>query len=147
MRIVWTVLIIPSSNGFAADNIKMSAHATAPRLDDLFRACDTKGVGHIGPEEFRDLCTKYGIVDKDSDVIFNDLDHDGDGQIDFEDFCYGFRDFLTPGSRRGSLQVSDLSNTIVLKEMEKKHLSAKNAWKHFTSNVGSSNIKPFLHSG
>ena len=37
----------------------------------------------------------------DSDIIFADLDHDGDGKINFEDFSFGFRDFLTPGSRRG----------------------------------------------
>ena len=41
----------------------------------------------------------------DSDIIFADLDHDGDGKINFEDFSFGFRDFLTPGSRRGSLQL------------------------------------------
>ena len=35
----------------------------------------------------------------DSDIIFADLDHDGDGKINFEDFSFGFRDFLTPGSR------------------------------------------------
>ena len=27
------------------------------------------------------------------------MDHDGDGKINFEDFSFGFRDFLTPGSR------------------------------------------------
>ena len=41
----------------------------------------------------------------DSDIIFADLDHDGDGKINFDDFSFGFRDFLTPGSRRGSLQL------------------------------------------
>ena len=34
------------------------------------------------------------------------MDHDGDGKIDFEDFSFGFRDFLVPGSRRGSIQLS-----------------------------------------
>jgi hypothetical protein len=45
------------------------------------------------------------FVQADSDVIFTDLDHDGDGQINFEDFSFGFRDFLVPGSRRGSIQL------------------------------------------
>ena len=45
------------------------------------------------------------LLQTDSDVIFADLDHDGDGKINFEDFSFGFRDFLTPGSRRGSLQL------------------------------------------
>ena len=45
------------------------------------------------------------VFQGDSDIIFADLDHDGDGKINFEDFSFGFRDFLTPGSRRGSLQL------------------------------------------
>jgi hypothetical protein len=49
------------------------------------------------------------IVQGDSDIIFADLDHDGDGKINFEDFSFGFRDFLTPGSRRGSIQVGGLA--------------------------------------
>ena len=47
----------------------------------------------------------YIFAKGDSDIIFADLDHDGDGKINFEDFSFGFRDFLTPGSRRGGFKV------------------------------------------
>ena len=44
------------------------------------------------------------------------MDHDGDGKINFEDFSFGFRDFLTPGSRRGknipSQDFVNLANTL-----------------------------------
>ena len=75
------------------------------QLEQLFRACDKRWTGHIGPDEFRDLCAGFDIDPVDSDAIFNDLDHDGDGQVSLEDFAWGFRDFLTPGSRRGSIHV------------------------------------------
>lgn len=121
------------------------------KLDELFKACDTKDTGVIGPEEFRELCDKFGICGSDSDVIFADLDHDGDGFIDFDDFSYGFRDFLTPGSRRGSLQINPVADPNVnnqqLLEMERRHATAKNAWKHFMTNVGPTNVQPFIATG
>lgn len=117
-------------------------------LEELFKACDTKENGVIGPDEFRELCDKFGIASTDSDVIFADLDHDGDGNIDFEDFSFGFTDFLTPGSRRGSLQISCVADAGTsnqqLMEMEKRHASARTAWKHFMNNVGPTNIQPFI---
>ncbi|CAL8109883.1 unnamed protein product [Orchesella dallaii] len=139
------------SNGIPKSSSSSSRTMHNYRIDELFKACDTKGRGVIGPDEFRELCNKFGISPSDSDVIFIDLDHDGDGSIDFEDFSHGFRDFLTPGSRRGSLQISpitDPNTDLQLFEMEKRHASARSAWKHFMNNVGASNIQPFMsHSG
>ena len=74
------------------------------KLEQLFRRCDTRGTGFIDQKEFRDLCRDFDIDNNDADIIFYDLDHDGDGRISFDDFAFGFRDFVTPGSRRGSLQ-------------------------------------------
>ena len=54
---------------------------------------------------FHDDSDVIDFPQTDSDVIFTDLDHDGDGRINFEDFSFGFRDFLVPGSRRGSIQL------------------------------------------
>jgi len=53
--------------------------------------------GYIDHHEFRDLCASFDINPHDADIIFADLDHDGDNRISFEDFSFGFRDFLTPG--------------------------------------------------
>lgn len=132
--------------GLNIETIKSSSQSL--RIQELFKACDTKGTGSIGPPEFSDLCKKFGIADKDSHVIFIDLDHDGDGKISFEDFTHGFSDFLTPGSRRGSFQVNltnGNSNAIQqLMDMEKRHASAKRAWKNFVQSVGKKNVASFL---
>jgi len=133
----------PSSSSSSSSSKTLQSY----RLDELFKACDTKEQGVIGPVEFQELCNKFGISPSDSNVIFIDLDHDGDGYIDFDDFSHGFRDFLTPGSRRGSLQISPITDPNTdqqLLEMERRHASARNAWKHFMNNVGPSNIQPFI---
>ena len=75
------------------------------RLENLFSACDRRGTGFIDSQAFRELCASFEIEGEDADSIFTDLDHDGDNKISFEDFAFGFRDFLTPGARRGSLQL------------------------------------------
>ena len=51
----------------------------------------------------------FQIGNEDADAIFDDLDHDGDGRISFEDFSFGFRDFLTPGAKRGNAQLTTLA--------------------------------------
>jgi len=124
------------------------------RLEQLFTRCDTTGSGLIGTEEFQDLCAGFGIDEGDSDIIFADLDHDGDGKINFDDFSFGFRDFLTPGSRRGSLQLGllpsypdsseDLLEHPKIKTMEVKHQRAQKAWRNFADNMGKDNIRKFL---
>lgn len=76
------------------------------KLENLFRRCDKKGTGFIDATDFRELCAGFDIDPVDADFIFTDLDHDGDGKISFEDFSFGFRDFLTPGIKRGSAQLS-----------------------------------------
>ncbi|XP_074596490.1 ras and EF-hand domain-containing protein-like isoform X2 [Brevipalpus obovatus] len=62
-------------------------------LWDIFRACDTDGSGYIGKEEVTSICDKFGISNIDANNIFIDLDRDGDGQISFEDFREGFKDY------------------------------------------------------
>ncbi|KAJ9586006.1 hypothetical protein L9F63_020344 [Diploptera punctata] len=127
------------------------------QLEQLFRACDKRGTGHIGPSEFRELCAGFEIDPIDSDVIFTDLDHDGDGQVSLEDFAWGFRDFLAPGSRRGSMQVGidshirgemSLTREEAIRrqaEMEKRHSQAKYAWSNLVASVGELNVHKFLN--
>jgi hypothetical protein len=129
--------------------------ASELQLEQLFRACDKQGAGHIGPSEFRDLCAGFDIDAADSDAIFTDLDHDGDGQVSLEDFAWGFRDFLTPGSRRSSVQVFagydvtdlHLNNEDAVKrqeEIERRHANARIAWSHLVAGVGEGNVHKFL---
>jgi len=130
------------------------------QLELLFERCDTTNSGHIGIGEFQELCHEFGIEEGDSDIIFADLDHDGDGKINFEDFSFGFRDFLTPGSRRGSIQLGLLpihpgpggerggmqeeELQPRQRDMEIKHQRAQAAWRNFADNMGKDNIRRFL---
>jgi hypothetical protein len=131
--------------------------ASEHQLEQLFRACDKQGTGHIGPSEFRDLCSGFDIDPVDSDAIFNDLDHDGDGQVSLEDFAWGFRDFLTPGSRRSSVQVSTGSNVrgtpmtdeeVIRRQeaIERRHSQARLAWSHLVAGVGEVSVLKFLNT-
>lgn len=54
---------------------------TTIQLESLFKACDKTGSGKIGLDAFRELCTEFDIQETDCVAIFNDLDHDGDGQV------------------------------------------------------------------
>lgn len=96
-------------------------------LEDLFHECDRNGQGKIGPEEFQDLCAKFDIGPSDSDIIFSDLDRDGDGQICLEDFAWGFRDFLSPNKQDKSHNKSSHG------ELDER---TSNAWSHFVSGIG-----------
>ena len=111
----------------------------------------------------------FQIGNDDADAIFDDLDHDGDGRISFEDFSFGFRDFLTPGARRGSAQVlatasspaptksrapsfrykdSRMDSLVEFEAkqhvMEQKHSRARHAWRHLADNLSKDDIKKFL---
>ena len=133
------------------------------RLDQLFTRCDTKGTGFIDRDEFRELCGGFDIGAQDADIIFADLDHDGDGRISYEDFSHGFRDFLTPGSRRGTAQLTapwhrqnsfrgtpeNTDQSLVeleakQKEMVKRHQRARKAWHHLADHLSQDDIKKFL---
>ncbi|XP_066995628.2 ras and EF-hand domain-containing protein homolog [Anabrus simplex] len=118
------------------------------QLQQLFRACDKQGSGHIGPDEFRELCTGFDIGPADSDAIFVDLDHDGDGKVSLEDFAWGFRDFLNPdstSSRRPSVDVV-VEELQKQQELERRHSLAQHAWSNLVSSVGLTTINRFLNT-
>ncbi|CAN7940390.1 unnamed protein product [Ixodes hexagonus] len=83
------------------------------QLEQLFKACDTRGTGYLDRDELRKLCHRFSICSQDADAIFEDLDHDSDGKIDFQDFEKGFKDFLTqlPGSPTDLTGTSPASTT------------------------------------
>lgn len=113
-------------------------------LENLFKACDTRGTGYLGQEELRDLCAKFGISTQDADAIFEDLDHDGDGKINFEDFSKGFTDFLTLSSTPPRKEIV-LANPIQKQPFdsysgsclddEKKQVVFQ-AWQNLTNELG-----------
>jgi len=106
-------------------------------LEDLFYECDRNGEGKIGPEEFQELCAKFDIEPSDSDVIFSDLDRDGDGQICLEDFAWGFRDFLSPDKQDKPTEY-----------MPRGHLEKRNsqAWANFVAVIGEPALKKLFHT-
>lgn len=102
---------------------------SAVHLEDLFHECDRNGQGKIGPEEFQELCAKFDIGTGDADVIFSDLDRDGDGEICLEDFACGFRDFLSPDNK----QDKDASKTVPTHDRDRRN---SQAWTTFVASIG-----------
>nr|CAD7605358.1 unnamed protein product [Timema genevievae] len=111
--------------------------ASNGQLQQLFRACDSSGRGYIGRDEFRELCTGFDIPPRDADVIFRDLDHDGDGRVSLDDFAWGFRDFLSGSgtSRRASVHQGE--------EIARQ---ASTAWASFIAGVGQDTVHHFLNT-
>ncbi|XP_076317984.1 ras and EF-hand domain-containing protein homolog [Tachypleus tridentatus] len=113
-------------------------------LENLFKACDTRGTGYLGQDEVRELCAKFGIISQDADAIFEDLDHDGDGKIDFEDFSKGFTDFLTLSSTPPTKDTDIAAQSrkqpfdpdpISCLDSEKKQIVFQ-AWQNLTTELG-----------
>lgn len=55
-------------------------------LRRLFEACDRHRRGFIGRDEFAELCDSFQIGRSESEVIFADLDRDGDQRIRWSTF-------------------------------------------------------------
>lgn len=109
------------------------------QLEQLFKTCDKKGTGQIGPVEFRELCTGFEIQPADSDAIFADLDHDGDGKVSLEDFAYGFREYLNSNMRK---QKSNTSSD----GLERRNSEVQNAWSLLLAGIGEANVNKFLNT-
>lgn len=106
-------------------------------LEDLFHECDRNGQGKIGPVEFQELCAKFDIGPSDSEVIFTDLDRDGDGQICLEDFAWGFQDFLSPDKQ-------DKPDKIMYHgDMQRRH---SHAWSNFIAGIGEPALQKLFHT-
>lgn len=115
------------------------------QLIELFHSCDKKGTGRIGPEEFRNLCAEFDIDPADSDAIFADLDHDGDGQVSLDDFAWGFRDFLNPDSfvtctedKKWPMDKQQL--------LDRRKSDARLAWSHLIEGIGEPAVFKFLNT-
>lgn len=120
------------------------------QLESLFKACDKTGTGKIGLDDFRELCMEFDILEADCVAIFNDLDHDGDGQISLEDFAWGFRDFLrSPQARKGSAMEFETlvckGKAEALQLVQRRHSEARNAWANLVAGVGEPAVRKFLN--
>lgn len=112
------------------------------QLEELFKTCDKKGTGQIGPVEFRELCTGFDIQPGDSDAIFADLDHDGDGKVSLEDFAYGFREYLNSNSRKHKVSGGHFPSDATLR----RNSDVKNAWSMLLTGIGEANVHKFLNT-
>ncbi|XP_072216076.1 ras and EF-hand domain-containing protein [Excalfactoria chinensis] len=61
------------------------------RLRALFLACDANGSGRIEREDFAALCSELRLRPAEAEAIFQRLDSDRDGAINFREFARGFR--------------------------------------------------------
>ena len=115
--------------------------------------------GFIGREEFGDLCTSFQIEAADADVIFADLDRDGDEKIrlllrlpltirqnaminilicSLEDFTKGFCDFL------GQPVQQQQRPTVPREKSRLKRQSSSHAWRHLSERMGHDKIRQWL---
>ncbi len=57
------------------------------RLKLAFSVFDENGSGEITVDEMHSVMSKFGLTDEELDEMVKEVDHDGDGSIDFEEFC------------------------------------------------------------
>jgi Ca2+-binding EF-hand superfamily protein len=57
------------------------------RIHLAFSVFDENNSGEITAEEMRSVMNQFGLSDEELDEMVKEIDHDGDGSIDFEEFC------------------------------------------------------------
>nr|AAL40866.1 calmodulin [Nostoc punctiforme] len=57
------------------------------RLKLAFSAFDEDNSGQITAVELRTVMSQFGLTDAELKEMLQEVDHDGDGSIDFEEFC------------------------------------------------------------
>ena len=114
-------------------------------LRQLFRACDRQNRGYIDRTEFKELCTSFDIENGDADVIFTDLDRDGDQRINLEDFTLGFREFLTIAAQSPPPPLPPPLQSKRAQRLLRKQATER-AWKVFSDRLGQDNIRRCLNN-
>ncbi|GAB4289383.1 MAG: hypothetical protein Fur0025_23800 [Oscillatoriaceae cyanobacterium] len=57
------------------------------RLKLAFSVFDEDGSGHITAEEMKEVMGQFGLTEPELEEMLKEVDFDGDGSIDFEEFC------------------------------------------------------------
>ena len=72
------------------------------RLHLAFSVFDENNSGEITADEMRTVMSQFGLTDEELDEMVKEIDHDGDGSIDFEEFCK-----LVPQESEASIGYKD----------------------------------------
>ncbi|KAK6061305.1 EF hand [Cooperia oncophora] len=68
-------------------------------VERLFKLCDPEGKGYLTMQDLHHICPQ--LDQKDIEFIFAQLDTDGSGRIDKDEFCNGFKKAVLEGENRG----------------------------------------------
>ncbi|WP_375513975.1 EF-hand domain-containing protein [uncultured Nostoc sp.] len=92
------------------------------RLKLAFSAFDENGSGQITAVELRTVMSQFGLTDAELKEMLQEVDHDGDASIDFDEFCQlvpdesesktGYKD--SPISLESSLKTVTTNDTAVV---------------------------------
>ncbi|KJH41678.1 Ras family protein [Dictyocaulus viviparus] len=98
----------------------------ADEVEHLFDLCDAEGKGYLTEQDLQHVCPQ--LDEKDIQFIFAQLDTDGSGKIEKEEFCNGFKKAVLEGENKGyggmqrRASVIDYSNQEKLKDDELQKL-------------------------
>lgn len=81
------------------------------RLKLAFSVFDENGSGQITADEMRSVMSTFGLTDKELDEIVQEVDHDGDGAIDFEEFCQLIPEETTSGYKDSAILLTNSLKT------------------------------------
>lgn len=105
-----------SYDEFIAATMHMNKLNTEENLWKAFQEFDADNSGFITPDELHEALSKYGMDVQDIEGILADVDTDGDGRIDYDEFVYMMRnnnptgpslgDMLAPGG--GAVATEDV---------------------------------------
>uniref|UniRef100_A0A0K0D8D3 EF-hand domain-containing protein n=1 Tax=Angiostrongylus cantonensis TaxID=6313 RepID=A0A0K0D8D3_ANGCA len=80
----------------------------ANEVERLFNLCDAEGKGYLTEQDLQHVCPQ--LDQKDIEFIFAQLDTDGSGKIEKEEFCNGFKKTVLEGENRGYVHVAFFKN-------------------------------------
>lgn len=80
------------------DSIGAKAAFKFRNLRDAFRLVDVDKGGTVSKDEMRDFFRQFNMPAADADLLFDSLDYDGSGELDYVEFMEHFGPVIQPGS-------------------------------------------------